>query len=109
MSEYCPDRWCIIRINSEEFGITDKVFSGNYGGYCGSDTWKMNSGIVKVDDLGEYYNITGLSGSLYKCYKQAEGMSGYMTNIFAVFEDKQFAGKFTINCIEVKDIVCLSK
>jgi hypothetical protein len=109
MSEYCPDRWVIIRIVSEDFGATDKVYSGNYGGYCGSDSWKMNSGITEIADKGEYYDITGLSGSVYKCYKEAEGMSNYMVQMLDHFRTLKSDKPYTIELVKIEDVKFCSR
>ena len=42
------------------------------GGYGGGDSWRMNSGIKSFTEDDEYYYFKGLSGSVYKCYKQME-------------------------------------
>jgi len=82
MSDYTPNRWVIVEINSPEHGKIRKVLGSWYGGYLGSDSWRMNSGITQVIDQGEYYDVVGYSGSVYKCYKGAEGMSAYTAGVF---------------------------
>ena len=81
MSDYTPDRWVIVEINSDQ-GRLHKVLGSWYGGYLGSDSWRMNSGITQVIDQGEYYDVVGYSGSVYQCYKSAEGMSAYTAGVF---------------------------
>lgn len=81
MSEYTPERWVVLEINSGN-SITYKVFSGTYGGYGGSDTWKLNSGNVDEVEFEDRWEFTGYSGSTYTCYKQCYGMSNYMFSIF---------------------------
>jgi hypothetical protein len=82
MSDYTPDRWVIVEINSAEHGKIRKVLGSWYGGFAGSDSWRMNSGIEQVIDQGDYYDIVGYSGSVYRCVKGAEGMSAYTRSIF---------------------------
>jgi hypothetical protein len=82
MSAYTPDRWVIVEINSKEHGKIRKVLGSWYGGFGGSDSWRMNSGIEEVIDQGKYYDVVGYSGSIYKCYKNSEGMSSYTNMIF---------------------------
>jgi hypothetical protein len=86
MSDYTPNRWVIVEINSPEHGKIRKVLGSWYGGYLGSDSWRMNSGITQVIDQGEYYDVVGYSGSVYKCYKGAEGMSAYTAGVFEVYK-----------------------
>jgi hypothetical protein len=86
MSEYTPDRWVVVEINSAKHGRIRKVLASWYGGYAGSDSWRMNSGIEKVIDQGDYYDVVGSSGSVYKCYKGAEGMSAYTSDVFETYK-----------------------
>jgi len=86
MSEYTPDRWVVVEINSAKHGRIRKVLASWYGGYAGSDSWRMNSGIEQVIDQGDYYDVVGSSGSVYKCYKGAEGMSGYTSDVFETYK-----------------------
>lgn len=59
--DYCPDSWVIIKFPKDDY----RVFGGWYGGYLGSDHWRINSGIakVKLDDKGWF--VYGDSGSVY--------------------------------------------
>ena len=74
-----PDYWCIIKIPNKE--PIYKVFATWKGGYLGSDSWKANSGIEKVIDKETHYEIIGLSGSIYTCYKTSYGTTSYGNNI----------------------------
>jgi hypothetical protein len=80
MSFYTPDAWHILKIDGykSEDGPIYKVLAGWYGGYAGSDSWKLNSGITKITDCGDYYDIDGYSGSTYRCYKRVERFTGLM-------------------------------
>jgi hypothetical protein len=77
MNKYTPDLWVIASINSTEHGRIDKVVGSWFGGFAGSNSWKMSSGITKVVDQGDYYDVHNASGSIYKCYKNSEGASSY--------------------------------
>jgi hypothetical protein len=81
MSEYTPDRWTIVRITSPDNPQIDKVVGSWFGGYGGSDSWHMNSGIERIEEHDKHYNIHGYSGSVYKCYKGSEGWSAYTNMI----------------------------
>lgn len=83
--EYQPDRWVILKIGGDLF----KVFGGWSGGYLSGDSWKLNSGIVRVQEDGAYWRFLGYSGSEYRCRKTAYGMTGYMA---AVYESWRQAG-----------------
>ena len=82
MSTYTPDRWVIVRLWDDKDSY-NKVFSGSYGGFAGSDTWKLSSAIVNTMEDDEKYTMTCESGSIYVLYKQAYGMSSYMHSIYS--------------------------
>lgn len=84
---YTPDKWVVIRMETDEQAIY-KVFATNYGGYINGDSWRLNSGISKVEDLGGYYNFHGYSGSVYRCAKNQYGTSSYTGNILADWIDR---------------------
>jgi hypothetical protein len=60
---YTPDRWLLIKINGKDPHY--RVFASWYGGYLGSDSWRMNSGVTKVSEDDEFYRFHGSSGSVY--------------------------------------------
>jgi len=75
MSEYTPDRWIVVEITSGNYTVR-KILSAWYGGYLGSNSWRLSSGITEVKDLGKYLEIHNQSGSVYTCYKNGYGTSG---------------------------------
>jgi len=84
MSEYTPDKWMIVKITDTNKNESHyRVFACWYGGYLGSDSWKMNSGITKVTENTDYYFFEGSSGSTYMCRKGAYGVSGYGSNVLS--------------------------
>lgn len=79
-----PDKWVILKLPNDEY----KVFASWAGGYLTSDSWKVNSGIEKVEQDDDYYYIIGYSGSSYKCHKKGYGVAtsysyGILTNILS--------------------------
>ena len=83
---YTPDRWLIIKINGKNPHY--RVFASWYGGYLGSDSWRMNSGITKVSEDGDYYVFEGSSGSQYFCHKNSHGISGYGSGVLNQYIEK---------------------
>jgi hypothetical protein len=79
MSNYIPDRWVVVKISGYEDRSTPvyKVFACWYGGYAGSDSWKLNSGITKATLEGFVYSFEGSSGSVYECHKDSYGYNMY--------------------------------
>ena len=76
MSDYTPDRWTILRIHATGETIY-KVFASWSGGYAGSDSWKLNSGITRATLVEDRWEFDGSSGSVYSCHKDAYGTNGY--------------------------------
>ena len=73
MSEYYPDSWQLIKISgkgTEHY----RVFGSWSGGYLDGDSWRMNSGIERVELDGEYFLFYGSSGSVYHCHRHSYGV-----------------------------------
>ena len=98
MTTYMPDRWVLLEMTSTETGDSvTKVFAGWYGGFANGDSWKLSSGVTETEDRDGYYEFLNHSGSVYKCSKSSQGMSGYMASIYAGWvKDAEANGKFTI-------------
>jgi hypothetical protein len=69
MSNYTPDNWVVIKMDGDEPHY--RVLAGWSGGYLDGNSWKINSGIVRVEIDGDYYRFYGLSGSCYSCHKES--------------------------------------
>ena len=76
MSDYTPDRWVIVKITTPKEHLY-KVFASWYGGYGGSDSWKLNSGIVRATLVDDRWEFDGSSGSVYSCHQEAYGTNGF--------------------------------
>ena len=76
MSEYTPDRWCVIRIADPKETLY-KVFASWSGSYTGGDSWKLNSGITQATLVDGAWEFEGYSGSVYRCR-----VGGYGTNSY---------------------------
>lgn len=87
MSDYSPDRWLVVRIVTPKERLY-KVFATWSGGYTGSDSWKMNSGITQARLVNDHWEFSGYSGSVYSCHKDAYGTNGYGGNVLQTFIDQ---------------------
>ena len=76
MSEYTPDRWCVIRIPGER-EIIYKVFASWSGSYTGGDSWQLNSGITQATLVDDAWEFEGTSGSVYRCRQGSYGANAY--------------------------------
>jgi hypothetical protein len=82
MSNYTPDVWVVLEFDAPELEVpTRKVFGGWYGGYIGSDSWRLNSGITQVRRNGDWFEFDGYSGSTYRCHNNNYHMSGLMHSV----------------------------
>ena len=88
MNEYRPDKWVVVKITGSNLPTVHKVFASWYGGYAGSDSWKLNSGIVNVTQDSTHYYFEGSSGSVYECNKHSYGTNMYGTGILQNMIDK---------------------
>jgi hypothetical protein len=81
---YNPDVWVVVKFSGEDVpdGEMYKILAGWYGGFTQGDSWKLNSGIIKITEDGSNYYIDGYSGSTYVCHKEAERTSVFTQGIF---------------------------
>lgn len=85
MSEYNPDRWVMLKFDNKG-EVIYKVLATFYGGFTTGDSWKLNSGVTKVEEDGDFYLFSGYSGSVYRCHKQSYGMGGYTSSVYMSFQ-----------------------
>lgn len=72
MTEYTPDCWTVIYLDGPDPHY--RVLAGWSGGYLHGDSWKLNSGIVRVEEENEHLRFYGASGSVYCCHKDRYGI-----------------------------------
>jgi hypothetical protein len=87
MSEYSPDRWVVVKIVTPKERLY-KVFASWSGGYGGSDSWKMNSGITYATLVDDRWEFAGYSGSVYSCHRDDYGTNGYGGTVLQGFIDQ---------------------
>lgn len=68
ISVYTPDGWVVVKIESPQETYY-RIMACWYGGFAGSNSWKMNSGIAKFEEHENYIDFIGASGSVYRCGK----------------------------------------
>lgn len=88
MTEYTPDKWVMLKLESPST-TTYKIFASWSGGYLHGDSWKLNSGVVRIEEDDEHYYFHGFSGSVYKCHKRMYGMTAYAYGVHGGFQ-RQF-------------------
>ena len=85
-----PDNWVVIKLNSEQYGTIYKILAGWSGGYIQGSSWKLNSGITKVEEDDRSYYFSGSSGSTYRCGKDSYGLK--MNNAYVWNQIKEKHG-----------------
>jgi hypothetical protein len=87
MNIHQPDRFVIFKLKNDN-GFLYKVLGGWIGGYLGGSSWRLNSGITKVEVDGDCYLFYGHSGSIYKCHKDLYGLTLLMSNVAYSIKDR---------------------
>jgi hypothetical protein len=100
MSEYTPDKWVIIKVTGKNHPPIHRVFACWYGGWAGSDSWKINSGITKVTENTDYFFFDGYSGSTYACRKGSYGLNMYGNSILMNLREQLKAVDGTIDILD---------
>jgi hypothetical protein len=71
-AEYIPEEWVMVKITGTDPHY--RIFGSWRGGYAYGDSWKLNSGVVKVEEDDDFYLFHGHSGSRYLCSKKRYGI-----------------------------------
>jgi len=100
MSDYHPDKWLVVKITGPDYPPVHKVFACWYGGYLGSDSWKLNSGSTKTTLIDNHYEFDGSSGSVYFCNVNAYGSNGYGAGVLADIIEKAAKNNITIEVLD---------
>jgi hypothetical protein len=87
MSDYTPDRWTVIRIHTPG-EVIYKVFASWSAGYAGSDSWKLNSGIVRATFADPYWEFDGIIGIGVLLPPGQYGTNGYGGHVLSNLIDK---------------------
>lgn len=103
MSEYHPDNWVIVKFESTDATFY-KVLAGWHGGFAYGDSWRMNSGISKVEENDGVYSFFGSSGSVYVCHKNSERFSMMTSEIFQNLIERGKEQGINISSINVTEI-----
>lgn len=86
MIEYRPDSWVVIKMTHKN-NIFYKVLGGWSGGYLNGTSWRLNSGVEKVELANDRYMFYGSSGSVYTCHKESYGLKMSTADIWKQMKD----------------------
>lgn len=103
MTTYNPHSWVMLHMKTEteEF---HRVFAGWYGGFARGDSWKMNSGVQQIKEDAEFYDVLGVSGSIYQLPKVCEKMSAYQMSVLNDFQAR-YESKATIVVVPMTSLL----
>ena len=106
MREYTPDSWVPVVLESEEHGKVYKILCSWYGGFAGSDYWKLSSGVESITEEDGVLTMPQSSGSVYKVGKHTH-MSSLMHAQFAHWAKRaeEPGSKFTIKVLNVEELL----
>ena len=100
---YSPDKWMLIKITGKDPHY--RVFGSWSGGYLGSDSWRMNSGITSMIEEDDHYLFIGSTGSTYACHKDMYGATIYGMGIAQSYE-KDHPDRFEIlDEVDATDVI----
>ena len=89
MSTYTPDVWVVLEFTKTSLPTPIyKVFAGWYGGFAGSNSWQLNSGIIRTRRENDWIEFDGASGSVYSCHPNNYGMSSLMHDVYESWQQK---------------------
>ena len=115
MGDYTPDNWVVIKFTQQVksgntgYGRTEKVFykvlGGWSGGYLDGDSWRLNSGIVDVEETTDSFIFIGNSGSRYICHKTQECLRMNTAGIWKQMQEasEESAGKVKLELMKPDD------
>jgi hypothetical protein len=82
-----------------------KVLAGWYGGYANGDSWKINSGITKVDKVDGVYEFSGYSGSSYFCHQSVERLTGLTAGVLSSLQKDIETIGASIEVVPVSEVI----
>lgn len=83
MSLHTPDRWTVLRLKQKDGTFEYKVLASFYGGFVGSNSWRLSSGTKETFEFDDYFEFHQYSGTIYRGYKDRYGMSMYTQGVLA--------------------------
>lgn len=89
MSNYRPDKWIIVRFDTDDGDTITKILAGWSGGYLTGDSWKLSSGITKVTKEEDVFIVENYSGSRYYLRSTSIGVTGWTTSILQQLIDER--------------------
>lgn len=80
MSQYTPDSWVVVELGAPATRHR-RVLASWSGGFSGSDSWRLSSGITDIEEDGEVLKIVNHSGSVYYCHKSSQKLTNMTAGV----------------------------
>jgi hypothetical protein len=103
VTEYTPDAWVILRIETDG-EILHKVMGGWYGGFAGADSWRVNSGIERVEPVGQGYRIHGYSGSIYLVHEVSQRATMLMSGVIKSLQERAEGNGHSVCVVDISEV-----
>ena len=100
-----PDCWQIIKITSKDKEVLYKVMAGWGGDYLHGPSWRLNSGIARIEKKDDTYLVHGASGSIYSCRKDLDGLNGYTSGVLDGLIYKLMDLGATVKLVSIKEAI----
>lgn len=84
MIGYNPHKWLMVQIKGPDPHY--RILGSWMGGYLDGDSWRLNSGVVRVEEENDYYHFYGSSGSCYTCRKANYGAHLFGYNVLDKYQ-----------------------
>lgn len=75
MNKYNPDHWIVLKITRPGWEVSYKVLAGWSGSYLEGYSWRINSGIIRVEKEADQISFYGHTGSVYCCKLGGYGLA----------------------------------
>ena len=106
---YKPDLWTLVRITDQDKNSHVRILASWYGGYGGSDSWRLSSGCLEPTIEGDLIVWPQSSGSTYVVAKGNIGMSNYTRQILnSIIETSKEVTIEVIEPTEFSSLVALN-
>jgi len=103
MAQYKPDAWVIVELWEPEARY-HRVLGGWYGGFAGSDNWRLSSGITRIEKEADVWKIHNESGSIYYCHPNAERTTSLTASVLNNLSGNEIIGS---KQVQLQDILKL--
>lgn len=106
---YHPDSYQFLRISSDnEDSTVIKLFAVWHAGYLTATSWRMNSGVTKIEvdtTFDNLYIISGYSGSQYVVNKDSTKPSSYGQGVLRDITEKAAKQGIIVQRISLEEAI----